>query len=119
LALFASLSIIANYYLPLSGALYCVKTMSTPGYKKAKKMYEHQASRSSKVVSNMRSSFLFIGIIFAVGGIYGIFNPEGFTTYWNGELVTGWEQTKVHIGSVCVGLLLLIIRFTILRNKAG
>jgi len=93
--------------------------MSTPGYRKAKKIYERQANKSSKVVSNLRFSFLLIGLIFTIGGIYGIFNPEGFTTYWNGEIVTGWEQTKVHIGSVFVGLLLLIIRFTILRNKVG
>jgi hypothetical protein len=93
--------------------------MSTPGYRKAKKIYEREANRSNKVVSNLRISFLLIGLIFTIGGIYGIFNPEGFTTYWNGEIVTGWEQTKVHIGSVFVGLLLLIIRFTILRNKVG
>ena len=91
--------------------------MSEPKNKAAKKSYSKAGRKVLQVLNNLRHASLIIGVGFTLFGIHSIIYPDSVTTISNREIVTGLEAMKVHLTFIVVGVALVLLRFTILKNR--
>jgi len=90
--------------------------MSEPGYKKARRVYKNQQNKFVQVLNNIRFSILVLGFLFIVFSIHGIIYPDLNSS---DQLTSDYGKLKEHLIFLAVGILLLVVRFTLFKNKFG
>jgi hypothetical protein len=90
--------------------------MSKPGYKKARRIYKNQQNKFILALNNIRFSILILGFLFIAFSIHGIIYPDLNSS---DQLTSEYGKLKEHLIFLSVGVLLLVIRFTLFKNKFG